>query len=158
MNIGQAAKASGVTAKMIRHYESIGLIGKAGRTVAGYRTYGSGDLHTLRFVKQARTLGFSIEEIGRLLALWSDRSRSSAEVKALAEAHIAHLEVKIRELQAMVSTLSHLAQHCHGDHRPECPILDALEHGVAPAPLRATTMSVKPPALVEVNGGTGGPT
>ena len=129
MNIGHAARASGVSAKMIRHYEAIGLINKVGRTDAGYRTYGEADVHTLRFIRQARSLGFSIEEIGKLLALWKDRSRSSAEVKAIAQGHIARLEAKIEELRSMVSTLTHLAQHCHGDHRPDCPILDALEEG-----------------------------
>lgn len=132
MNIGEAAKASGVSAKMIRHYEAIGLIGKAGRTASGYRSFDASDLHTLRFIGRARTLGFSIEEIGRLLALWSDHGRSSAEVKALARTHIAQLEAKIRELRAMANTLADLAEHCHGDHRPECPILDALEQGVPP--------------------------
>lgn len=130
MNIGQAAKASGVSAKMIRHYESIGLIDQAHRTLSGYRTYTAADLHILRFIKQARTLGFSIEEIGKLLALWRNQERPSAEVKALAQAHIAALKTKIRELETMVGTLSHLAEHCSGDHRPECPILDALAEGI----------------------------
>lgn len=130
MNIGQAAEASGISAKMIRHYEAIGLIGKAERTLSGYRTFSTADLHILCFIRQARALGFSIEEIGRLLALWSDHNRSSAEVKALAEAHIAQLRVKICSLEAMAETLADLAEQCHGDHRHECPILDALAVGV----------------------------
>lgn len=132
MNIGQAAKATGVSAKMIRHYEAIGLIGKADRSFSGYRRYSPRDLHTLRFIKRARSLGFSIEEIGKLLQLWTDRSRSSAEVKALAQKHIDDLRRKIGEMQQMVDTLSHLADHCHGDHRPDCPILDALAEGAIP--------------------------
>lgn len=132
MNIGEAAKATGVSTKMIRHYEAIGLIGRARRSGAGYRQYTEQDLHTLRFIKRARSLGFSIEEIRRLLALWTDRDRASAEVKALAQRHIDELRRKIRALQEMVDTLSHLAAHCHGDQRPDCPILDALAEGAEP--------------------------
>lgn len=126
MNIGQASKASGVSAKMIRYYEEIGLIAKAARSPAGYRSYETSDIHTLRFVRQAREFGFSIEKIGELLALWRDRSRASADVKHLALAHVAELEAKIGELQAMASALKHLAEHCHGDGRPDCPIIDRL--------------------------------
>ena len=126
VNIGDAAKASGVSAKMIRHYESIGLIPSAGRTESGYRTYAESDLHRLRFVKRARTLGFSIKEIEALLALWGDRRRSSAKVKALTQEHIDELEGKIAEMQAMKQALQQLAQQCHGDDRPDCPILDDL--------------------------------
>ena len=132
MNIGQAATASGVSAKMIRYYESIGLIEAPVRTEAGYRVYAGGDVHTLRFVKRARNLGFSIEETRALLALWRDKSRASADVKAFALRHIGELEARIGELQAMVKTLGHLAHHCHGDGRPDCPILEDL----ADAPVR----------------------
>lgn len=126
MDIGKAAKASGVSVKMIRHYEAIGLLPKVARTFANYRVYGPNDVHTLRFIRRARTLGFSMEDIGELLGLWQSRSRSSAAVKRIAGAHIETLKAKIAELEAMVKTLEHLARHCHGDHRPECPILDDL--------------------------------
>ena len=125
MNIGEAAAASGVTAKMIRHYESIGVIPKAGRSFSGYRVYDENDVHVLRFVKRARSLGFSMGEIKKLLLLWRGR-RPSVDVKRLAMAHVAQLKVKISEMQAMVDTLAHLASHCHGDERPECPILDGI--------------------------------
>lgn len=126
MNIGEAAQASGVSAKMIRYYESIGLIPPAARSDAGYRHYTSREVHTLRFIRRARDLGFSIEAITRLLALWRDRARNSAEVKRVALDHVAELKHKIIELQQMVGTLEHLAHHCHGDNRPECPIIDEL--------------------------------
>jgi Cu(I)-responsive transcriptional regulator len=126
MNIGQAAIASGVTAKMIRYYESIGLIEAPVRTEAGYRVYAGDDVHTLRFIKRARTLGFSIEEARELLALWRDKSRASSDVKTFAMKHVRDLETKIAELQAMSRTLRHLAQTCHGDERPDCPILADL--------------------------------
>jgi MerR family copper efflux transcriptional regulator len=126
MNIGQAAKASGVSAKMIRHYEEVGLIPAAARTDAGYRQYGEAEVHTLRFVRQARDLGFSIAEIGELVGLWQNRRRPSRQVKALAQAHIQELEQKVQELQAMKAALEHLVHCCHGDDRPECPILDKL--------------------------------
>lgn len=126
MNIGQAAKASGVSAKMIRHYESLGLISQARRTDAGYRQYGDKDTHTLRFIRQSRDLGFSLEQIRQLLGLWQDRRRPSREVKALAQAHIGELEQKLDELQAMKATLEHLVHCCHGDDRPDCPILESL--------------------------------
>ena len=126
MNIGQAAEASGVSAKMIRYYESIGLIEAPSRTDSNYRVYDPDQVHVLRFIKRARTLGFSVEETSRLLGLWQDKSRASAEVKAVATAHIADLETKIAELQGMVSTLKHLAHCCGGDNRPNCPILDDL--------------------------------
>ena len=132
MNIGQAAKASGVSAKMIRHYEEIGLVPAAARTEAGYRQYADADVHTLRFIRHARDLGFSLPEIGELVGLWQNRKRPSRRVKALAEAHIQELEQKAQELLAMKATLQHLVQCCHGDDRPECPILDSLAAGTPP--------------------------
>jgi len=129
MNIGQAARQSGLSAKMIRYYESIGLLRAAHRTDSGYRTYDSDDLHTLGFIKRSRDLGFSLEEVGKLLTLWQDRQRASADVKALAKQHIAELNRKIRELAQLRDTLQDLAEHCQGDHRPDCPILKELESG-----------------------------
>ncbi|MDR5854771.1 Cu(I)-responsive transcriptional regulator [Caballeronia sp. LZ062] len=126
MNIGEAARASGVTAKMIRYYESVGLLSPVGRTSSGYRVYGEQEVHALRFVRQARRLGFLVEDIRKLLALWHDRTRASAEVKAIALEHVAELDRRIAELTDMRDTLSHLAKHCHGDERPDCPILDKL--------------------------------
>lgn len=126
VNIGHAAQASGVSAKMIRHYESIGLLPDATRTVAGYRVYRDSDVHTLRFIRRARDLGFSMKEIGALLGLWHNRRRASSEVKKLAARHMQQLDAKIAEMQAMRDTLAHLAQHCHGDDRPDCPILEDL--------------------------------
>lgn len=126
MNIGQAAKFSGVSAKMIRYYEQIGLIPRALRSDAGYRHYSSQDAHSLRFIRRARDLGFSVEQISELLVLWRDRSRASADVKAMALSHAAGLKAKIAELQAMAETLEHLAYHCHGNDRPDCPILADL--------------------------------
>jgi Cu(I)-responsive transcriptional regulator len=133
MNIGEAAKASGVSAKMIRYYEGIGLIPPAGRTEAGYRVYTDRDVHTLRFIRRARGLGFSVEQMTELLALWRDRSRASADVKRLALGHVDELRTKIAELEAMASTLQHLAAHCHGDDRPECPIIEQLADDVTGA-------------------------
>lgn len=125
-SIGETAAASGVSAKMIRHYESIGLIEKAGRTFGNYRIYSEKDLHTLQFIRRARALGFSIQQIGELLSLWQDRKRASANVRRLALEHVERLEAKARELEAMARTLKDLARHCQGDHRPECPIIDEL--------------------------------
>ena len=125
-NIGQAAKATGVSEKMIRHYEAIGLLKRVARTGSNYRVYGEAELHTLRFIKRGRTLGFSIEDIRALLSLWQNKSRSSAAVKKIAAGHVAELQKKIAEMQAMVGTLSHLTHHCHGDQRPDCPILEDL--------------------------------
>lgn len=127
MNIGELAKASGVNAKLIRHYESIRLIPKATRTDAGYRVYSENDVHILRFIKRARSLGFGIKEIQKLISLWRNKSRASKEVKALVVTHLKELESKIAELQAMADALRHLAQTCHGDHRPDCPIIVDLE-------------------------------
>lgn len=126
MNIGQAAKASGVNAKMMRYYEAIKLIPPAARSDAGYRSYSDTDINRIRFVGRARDLGFSVEQIRNLLALWHDKDRSSADVKALALQHIATLNEKIDELKTIVHTLEHLAQTCHGDTRPDCPILENL--------------------------------
>ena len=127
MNIGQASEATGVSQRMIRHYEKIGLIPSAARRDSGYRDYGEADVHRLRFIANARDLGFPIEEIRSLLGLWSDRARASADVKALAEARASELGRKAAVLQAMRDTLLALAAHCHGDERPECPIIDGLE-------------------------------
>jgi Cu(I)-responsive transcriptional regulator len=129
MNIGQAAAASGVSAKMIRYYESIGLIPKTARTEAGYRVYSDHDVHTLRFIRRARDLGFSVEQIADLVSLWQDRERASKDVKAIALEHVQVLERKIRELQEMASTLTHLADNCCGDSRPHCPIIEELANG-----------------------------
>lgn len=126
MDIGRASKASGVSVKMIRHYEAIGLLPKVARTFANYRVYRESDVHTLRFIRRARALGFSMNDIQELLGLWQNRSRSSASVKKIAGKHVDELNRKIAELQAMAGTLQHLTQHCHGDHRPDCPILDDL--------------------------------
>lgn len=126
MNIGEAAKRSGVSAKMIRYYESIGLIEAPERTQAQYRVYEADDVHTLRFVRRSRNLGFSLDETRALLALWRDKGRASADVKRLAMSHVRDLEAKAAELQAMADTLRHLADHCQGDARPDCPILSDL--------------------------------
>ncbi|MDI3515750.1 MAG: MerR family transcriptional regulator, copper efflux regulator [Rhodocyclaceae bacterium] len=129
MNIGKAAAASGVSAKMIRYYESIDLLAAARRTDAGYRAYTDEDVHVLRFIRRARDLGFSLADIGDLLALWRDQGRASADVKRIALTHVAALERKIGELQGMADTLRTLAAHCHGDARPDCPILTDLDAG-----------------------------
>ncbi len=131
MNIGQAAKATGVSPKMIRHYESLGLFPEAARTESGYRQYGEKDLHTLRFIRHSRDLGFSLEQIRELLGLWQNRRRPSRQVKALAQAHIEELQRKVQELQAMTATLQHLVHCCHGDDRPDCPIIERLADGAA---------------------------
>ena len=129
MNIGQAAQQSGLSAKMIRYYEATGLLRPAGRTASGYRQYAEQDLHVLAFIKRSRDLGFSLEEVGKLLALWQDRERASADVKALAQGHVDELNRKIAELTALRDTLDELVQHCQGDHRPDCPILRDLATG-----------------------------
>jgi MerR family transcriptional regulator, copper efflux regulator len=142
MNIGEAAEASGVSAKMIRHYESIELIKPAERTASGYRVYSAKDVETLRFIRRSRDLGLAIEHIRQLLALWHDRSRASSDVKRIALKHVEELEAKQRELREMADTLRHLANHCHGDDRPDCPIIQDLAHaegtaGKAPASRRS---------------------
>ncbi|MBB3118947.1 Cu(I)-responsive transcriptional regulator [Pseudoduganella violacea] len=126
MNIGQAATASGVSAKMIRYYESIGLVSESRRSDSGYRIYTDKDLHALRFIKRARNLGFSLEQIRDLLSLWQNNERASADVKAIALAHVDELNQRIRELSEMRDTLASLADSCHGDQRPDCPILQTL--------------------------------
>jgi MerR family copper efflux transcriptional regulator len=133
MNIGTVARQSGVPAKTIRYYESVGLIDAADRAASGYRVYDRHDVETLRFVQRARSLGFSVDAVGNLLALWRDRSRSSAEVKALAERRVADIDRKIAELAEMRATLTHLMERCHGDDRPECPILQGLAGQAAAA-------------------------
>jgi MerR family transcriptional regulator, copper efflux regulator len=129
MNIGAAAAASGVTAKMIRHYEAIGLLRPAPRRANAYRDYGERDVHELQFIRRGRRLGFSMDEIGALLALWRDRGRPSREVRRIAETHVGALEARIAEMQAMAKTLRELVHKCHGDDRPDCPILDDLAQG-----------------------------
>ena len=126
MNIGQAAQATGVTPKMIRHYESLGLLPAVARSDAGYRRYDERTLHTLRFIRRARDLGFSLDEIAQLLGLWADPRRASAEVRRLAQRHVADLDERIARMQAMRRSLQQLVQCCHGDDRPDCPILDDL--------------------------------
>ncbi len=127
MNIGQAAEASGVSAKMIRYYEETRLIRPADRSASGYRVYSQEDVHTLRFIRRARDLGFSVKQIALLLSLWQDKNRESAQVKQVALEHISELQTKIEEMQQMIDVLAELAESCHGDHRPNCPILNKLE-------------------------------
>lgn len=134
LNIGQAAAESGVSAKMIRHYEASGLLPAARRTEAGYRQYDAADVQTLRFIRHSRDLGFSLAEIEHLLNLWRDRQRPSREVKALAQQHLDELERKLQELQAMKATLTHLVHCCQGNDRPDCPILDTLANDAAAMP------------------------
>lgn len=129
MQIGQAARASGVSAKMLRYYESIGLLGKAGRTEAGYRVYSEADVKTLKFVRRARDLGLPLDRIKLLIGLWQDEDRASADVKRIAMEHAAELRAKIEELTRMCEALEGMAAACHGDHRPECPILDEIAEG-----------------------------
>jgi len=131
MNIGTAAEASGVSAKMIRYYEETGLIPNSRRSHSGYRKYQATDVHTLRFIKRARDLGFSMERIKELLRLWQDRSRTSREVKAIALAHAAELDADIAKLTSLRNAVGHLAGLCHGDEHPECPILDGLSNTIS---------------------------
>lgn len=126
MNIGQAAEASGISAKTIRYYEDIGLIPAADRSDGGYRIYDKHAVHTLRFIHRSRELGFSMRDIRQLLTLWQDRQRASADVKQLARAHMEELDRKLEQLRSMRQTLEHLVEHCEGDNRPDCPILDGL--------------------------------
>lgn len=131
MNIGEASRASGVSVKMIRHYESIGLLAAPQRTESGYRVYREEDLRALRFIRSARDLGFPLAEVEALLRLWRDRARASGEVKRLALAHVEAIQARRRLLQLMAEALTELAEACHGDHRPDCPILAGLSAGVA---------------------------
>ena len=126
LDIGRASKASGVSVKMIRHYEAIGLLKHVARTHANYRVYGERDVHSLRFIKRARTLGFSVDDIRELLSLWQNKSRSSASVKKVAASHMNELKRKIAKMRSMLTTLEHLTHNCHGDQRPDCPILEDL--------------------------------
>jgi MerR family transcriptional regulator, copper efflux regulator len=126
MNIGEAAKLSGVSAKMVRHYESLGLLPQVARTDAGYRQYTDKEVHTLRFIRRARDLGFSMNEIGELLKLWQNQRRSSSNVKKIAQKHLADIDARMNEMAAMRKTLQHLVHCCGGDDRPDCPILDEL--------------------------------
>ena len=132
MTIGEAAKASEVSAKMIRHYESLGLLGEVARTDSGYRLYSASDIHSLQFIKRARDLGFSMAEIKELVSLWHDQGRASSHVKAIAQAHLSDLEERIRKMQAMRQTLTQLVAGCQGNNRPTCPILADLA-GEGPA-------------------------
>lgn len=128
-SISEAAARSGVSAKMVRHYESLGLLPKVKRTDAGYRLYGEREVHTLRFIRRARDLGFGMDEIAELLKLWQDRRRPSASVRRIAQEHIEDLNQRMAEMEQMRRTLQHLVDCCQGDHRPDCPILDELEAG-----------------------------
>lgn len=129
MNIGTVAARSGVPAKTIRYYEEIGLIPAPGRTAAGYRAYTAADVETLKFIQRARSLGFAVKDVGNLLALWRDRERASADVRRIAQGHVAEVERKIAELETIRRTLQSLIDGCHGDDRPDCPILDGLAPG-----------------------------
>lgn len=151
INIGEASRASGVSPKMIRHYESLGLIPPAARSDAGYRRYTDNDVHLLAFIARARDLGFSIAEIAQLVGLWQDRSRPSAKVKALALEQVERLERKVRELREMKATLQKLAASCHGDDRPECPILDSLASGAAPSSGQPAGATIEPEAALSPN-------
>lgn len=129
MNIGDAANASGVSAKMIRYYEEVGLITPPARNANGYRAYEKSNIHELKFIRRARDLGFTVEQISGLMHLWRDRGRASADVKRIALEHVAALEAKQREIEEMANTLKHLAANCHGDRRPDCPIIESLADG-----------------------------
>lgn len=140
MNIGEAAEKAGVTPKMVRHYEALGLLPKVHRTEAGYRLYGEPEVYTLRFIKRSRNLGFSIPEISELVKLWQDRRRPSSSVKKVATAHLAELDRKIEEMESMRKTLGHLIHSCQGDDRPNCPILEDLERSAPVSPTQVAKM------------------
>lgn len=143
MNIGEAARQAGVSAKMVRHYEAIGLLLRVGRTDSGYRQYSDADMHTLRFIKRSRDLGFSMIEIAELLKLWQNRRRASADVKRMALRHVEDLERRIAEMVSMKNVLQTLAAGCQGNARPECPILERLADGTA-AQTRSATLVERP--------------
>lgn len=143
LNIGQAAEKAGLTPKMVRHYESLGLLPKVHRTDAGYRVYGESEIHTLRFIKRARDLSFSMAEIAELVKLWQDRRRPSASVKKVAIEHLAELDRKIKEIESMRKTLSHLIHGCQGNDRPDCPILEDLESFAPEKPARVHAAAKK---------------
>ena len=145
MNIGQASKASGVSTKMIRYYDEIGLVRPSARTDSNYREYGERELNELRFIRRGRSLGFSMAEITQLLSLWRDRQRPSREVKAIAERHLADLDARIAEMQAMADTLRHLSHCCAGDDRPDCPILADLTQGALPSDPKPKTRRARIP-------------
>lgn len=142
LNIGEAAKLSGVSAKMIRHYESLELLPRVNRTESGYRKYGMNEIHTLQFIRRSRDLGFSIAEIAELLDLWHNRRRASAAVKKVALKHVAELSARIEEMKAMKRTLEGLVASCHGDERPDCPILDDLAKRMTPAAAQSAPAAV----------------
>lgn len=127
MNIGEVAEQSDINSKMIRRYEELGIIPKAGRSLSGYRQYSQNDVHILKFVKRSRELGFSMKDVKQLVSLWRNKNRPSSQVKIIATKHINELEKKLAEIQSMLGTLKHLTKNCHGDQRPDCPILDELD-------------------------------
>ena len=126
VNIGEAARLSGISTRMVRHYESLGLLGEVHRTDSGYRQYSAAEVHTLRFIKRSRDMGFSMEQVAELVGLWHNRRRTSATVKRIAQSHLDELEQRIAAMQGMQRTLAHLVHCCHGDQRPDCQILDDL--------------------------------
>ena len=126
LNIGEAARLSGISTRMVRHYESLGLLGDVHRSDSGYRQYSAAEVHTLRFIKRSRDMGFSMEQVAELVDLWHNRRRTSASVKRIAQSHLDELEQRIAAMQGMQRTLAHLVHCCHGDQRPDCPILDDL--------------------------------
>jgi Cu(I)-responsive transcriptional regulator len=153
MTIGQAAEATGVSAKMIRHYEAVGLFEQPDRSASGYRQYGHRELHILRFIRHARDLGFSIPQIGALVGLWQNRQRPSRQVKALAETHIRELEQKAQDLLAMKAALEGLVHACHGDDRPDCPILDSLAEPPPPGLRAGSPAAGKSPGKTDPKAG-----
>jgi len=151
VNIGTAAELSGISAKMVRHYESLGLLPPVARTDNGYRQYNEVDVHTLRFIKRSRDLGFAMTEIAELVALWQNRRRTSASVKRIAQKHVDDLTARIAAMQSMQRTLRQLLHHCHGDERPDCPILDDLAGKPPDDPSRVGLTSSGKPSIMKVN-------